>query len=451
MMQRLKIWVTWAREHKRMIMALVLVMALLMTACQPAYAADTVEEVSGGRVKAWVMRDTSLPMVTLQLTLRHAGAVADPISKEGLSALTARLLTEGAGTYDARAFHEALEFYAMSLRASSGRDDMVISLTTLSEHTDTAFALLGAMLTSPRFDQTEIDRERTEYLSDIKRFEEHSSFVSQRDFFKKTFVGSTYARPAEGTPSSIYALVKTDFQRFVAEQFSKQHIILSVAGDIDDVTLSRLMEKHLAALPAASKQVFPHERIRLRMFAEPVTVKMKIRQTLVKIAFEGIERNDPQFMAAFVMNYMLGGGSLSSRLATEIRKERGLTYSIGSDLAMLDNAAWLSIDFATQNATVKKATDATIEVLQQVSEKGFGDPELIAAKQYLTGSFPLSLDSNAEKVNYLTVMQRYGLGRDYLQRRNRLIDEVTLQQVNTVAKDLLNTQKRLIIHTGDPS
>ena len=148
------------------------------------------------------------------------------------------------------------------------------------------------------------------------------------------------------------------------------------------------------------------------------------------------------------MNYLVGGGSLTSRLAEEIRKKRGLTYSIQSSLAMQEDAEWFSVDFATKNKSAAEALDVTLKMLQAIGEKGFSAGELKAAQDYLTGSFALNTDSNAERVHYLTVMQQYGLGKDYLEKRNSLIANVTLPQVNAVAKKLLNTTHHLVVLTG---
>jgi zinc protease len=398
---------------------------------------------------AWLTRDTSLPVVAMQISVKRAGGVSDPVGKEGLAYVTANMLAEGAGAYTSAQFHEMLELYAIQLDVSSGRDTMDVEMEALSEHTDKAFELVGAMLTQPRFDQTDIDRIRAEHLSDLTQLEESPGYRLNTAFYQKAFAGHPYSHSPYGSASSITALARRDLQGFAKAHLAKDQLIISVSGDIDAVTLKRLLHTHLAGLPAHATLPASPDHAHLHNQPEPVQVTMAIPQTSIRIAMPGIARKDERFYAAFVMNYMLGGGSLSSRLAHEIRKQRGLTYSIASDLDMQDYAEWVSIDFATKAESAKEALDTALATVDKAATEGFSESELQAAKDYLTGAFPLSVESNAQRVNYLTVMQQYQLGKDYLQERNGLITSVTLQQVNDVAKALLSPDKRLVILTGE--
>jgi zinc protease len=444
----MKTLVLWMREHKKLVMLAVLALTLFVTSCQSASATERVEEVRGGGVAAWLMRDTSLPMVVMEITFRGAGARSDTVGKEGRAAFTSELLTEGAGKYTSAAFHELLEQHAIQLSVSSTRDDIVVSVAVLREHLPQAFALIGDMLRAPRFDQTEIDRARVEYLSGLKQLQESPEYRLNEAFDAAAFAGHPYARSAYGTASSVQALTRADLQAFVPVNLTKDRMIMSVSGDTDAVALARLMETHLSGLPAKG-DASRTDPIALKTLEKPLTVQMDVPQTEVRVALAGIARKNPQFYAAFVMNYLLGGGSLTSRLADEIRKKRGLTYSISSSLAMQDNAEWVSVDFATKAKSADDAVKFTLETLQRTAEQGFTAAELKAAQDYLIGSFALGTDSNAERVHYLTVMQQYDLGQDYLEKRNTLIANVTLPEVNAIAKKLLNTQKRLIIFTGN--
>ncbi len=439
----------WMKEHKKLVMLVMLALTLLVTSCRSAMAAEKVEEVTGGGLKAWLIRDASLPMVTLEMTFRRSGALSDPVGKEGLAAFTAEVLTEGAGDHPSATFHELLEQDAIHLSVGSSNDDLVITMECLSEHLGQALALLGEMLRSPRFDQVDIDRERLTYLTTLRQLQESPSYRLSEAFDAAAFAGHPYAHPAYGTASSVSALQRTDLQSFAHTALTKDRVILSISGDADAITLSHLMEKEFSTLPAKADKALPaSERVALHTQPAPVKVAMDVPQTEVRVALPGIKRNDPEFYAAFVMNYLVGGGSLTSRLAEEVRKKRGLTYSIQSSLAMQEDAEWLSIDFATKKESAGEALKATLQTLQAIAEKGFSAEELKAALAFLTGSFALSTDSNAERVHYLTVMQQYGLGPDYLEKRNRLIANVTLPQVTAIAKRLLNPHQRLVVLTG---
>jgi zinc protease len=423
-------------------------LTLLVILASPAHAVQRVEEVRAEGVEALLIRDTSLPIFAMEITIPHSGSVADPIGKEGLSYLTARLMTEGAGKWSSTQFHEMLDMYAIDLKVSAGRDSTTISLECLSEHADRAFELLGAMLSSPRFEQVDLDRLRTEHLSDLLQLQESPDAQLDDAFYRTAFSGHPYGRPTYGTAESVTALTRNDFVTFAKEQIAKNDMIISVSGDTDAVALQKLL-RHMNQVPLRKSSLTKPDHATLHTQPEPVRVSMAVPQTSIRVALQGIARSDERFYAAYVMNYLLGGGSLTSRLANAVRKERGLTYSISSNLAMSDYSEWISVNFATKKASADEALKVTLATIKDTATKGFSAGELAAAKDYLTGAFPLATDSNSERVNYLTVMQQYGLGMDYLEKRNTLIEAVTLQQLNDTAKTLLSTDNQLVILTGE--
>ena len=284
----------WMKAHKKLVMLAVLALTLLITSCQSASAAEKVEEVSAGGVKAWLIRDASLPMVSLEMTFRRSGALSDPVAKEGRATFAAQVLTEGAGEHPSATFHELLEQNAIQLSVSSDSDNLVISMECLSEHVKEAFALLGEMLRSPRFDQVDIDRERSTYLSGLKQLQESPSYRLSEAFDAHAFAGHAYAHPAYGTAASVQALTRADLQDFVHSTLTKDRLILSLSGDVDAVTLSHLMEKELSALPAKAAANLPASGpVALHTDDKPLNVVMDVPQTEVRVALPGIKRNDP--------------------------------------------------------------------------------------------------------------------------------------------------------------
>ncbi len=423
---------------------------ILVLAWMPAQALE-VQEVKADGLHAWLIEDTSLPIFSLQMEIRNSGSAYDPKGREGLAHLTAAMLTEGAGDYRDGAFQEELDFYAIDLSVSAGRDALVIRMEALSEHRDKAFELLGLMLMQPRFDVPDMQRIRAEHLATLERLWERPSHRLSTRFYQEAFPGHPYGRPSLGTDESITAITRDDMQTFMESVIAKNRFIVSVAGDVNAETLSGLLAQYLGNVPelviVEGDAVVGNADLHMR--PQPIIEKMVTPQTPVRIVMQGIGRSDEDFYAAFVLNHIVGGGSLSSRLGKAVRKEQGLTYAIGSDLAILDHAHWFSIDFSTKNASAQQAIQIVHDTLDAIVNDGISENALQEAQRYLTGAFPLNTDSNTELVRYLNVMQRYQLGKDYLEKRNEYINGVTHAQINVVARRLFDTKEELIIMTGE--
>lgn len=441
-----------------LLIALSLCVAVLLAAMP--VRAQTVYPVQAGAMDAWLLPDDTLPLITTRILIERSGSAYDPPGKEGLAYLTANMLTEGAGTLRDGAFQKQLDFHAISLSLSTYRDYIVIDLECLSEHLPKAYELLGLMLTKPRFDEPALRRIRAEHLSRLAQLQEEPSFRLSRAFYQTAFSDHPYSRPVYGSAESVNTLTPSDMRAYMNRHLSQQQLTISVAGDIDTATLQQMLTLHLGDIPkqrATSGQAnagTPSDLPQAPLITQGSTERVVmdgLPQNRVRIALPGIARNDERFYAGFILNHILGGGSLSSRLGEALRQERGLTYSVNSHLAIQDAAHWLSIDFATQNARTEEAIEVTLNTLRNTSKNGVSAEELKSAKQYLTGAFPLNLDTNQERVGYLTSMQRYQLGTDYLKNRNEVLHNVTLEQINALADSLLDpTNNHLIITAGGP-
>lgn len=426
----------------------IVVLMLAMLFAVPSFAV-TVKEVDAEGARAWLIEDHTLPIISLQLTFKGAGSVADAKGKEGLAYLTSLLLSEGAGKYDARAFNEELDFYAIRLGVSAGRDHVNVSMDMLSEHKEKAFALLGAMLSEARFDKADIKRIKAEHLNGLKALQERPSYLVGEAFYGHGFAGHGYAHSPYGSAESITAITRDDMKGYAAKALAKDNMVMSVSGDVTDKELQALLAKNFADMPDAYQLAQAPKHHALRMADAPIHVEKPLPQTTLKIAYAGIKRDDKDFYAAYIMNHMLGGSGLAARLGQAIRQERGLTYSVGSHLAIMEHSEWLSIGFATKGDSAKEALGVAQQVVKNAGKKGFTQAELDDAISHITGEFPLNMDSNSERASYLSLMQLRNLGKDYLDKRNHFMAQVTLTQVNEVAKKLLSSDNTLIILVGE--
>lgn len=412
-----------------------------------AFAVDVKVVPAAKGVEAWFVEDHTVPIVAMSASI-PAGSAYDPSGKEGLAAMAAALLDEGAGKMNSQAFHAALEDKAIQLSVSPERDYMVIRLVTLSENTKEAFQLLGLALSRPRFDQDAIQRIRAQMIESIKQGLQDPKTVAAREFSKVFFAGHPYGHPVSGEIDTLQTIEQNDLRQFAHTHWVRGGLKVSVSGDVDEETLKTLLGAAFDALPAVRPQALPPVT---HMGAPGVrVVPLPVPQPVVQFGLPGLLRADKDFIPAYVANYILGGGGFSSQLMKEVREKRGLTYGIDTDLSTYSKAGLFAGQVATKKESVRQTIDVVKKVMANFVEKGATAAELSDAKTYLTGSFPLAFDSNTGIADQLNAFQRLGLGPDYLSKRNDLIDAVTLDDVKRVARRIFHPQKMTIVVAGTP-
>lgn len=408
-----------------------------------------IQEVEASGMKAWLVHDDSQPLFSIQLVFEGAGSSSDPENLEGRAMFATALLDEGAGELDALAFQQAVDARAIELSFDTDQDALIVTMRSLSENKEEAFRLLGLALNQPRFDADAITRKRAQALSVLKQAQTNPAYIMSRRFKTLAYPNHPYGRDAMGTETSLKKLSQTDFKHYVQSMIAKDNLVISAAGDLDAATLKTLLEKHLSSITsnAARPEIAP---ITLQHLHTLDVVRQPIPQSMILFATPAISREDPRFIAGYVLNHIIGGDSLNSKLGIAIRKEKGLAYSVNSNLnPMRYSSSWGGM-FATRNEQAGEALKTLTDVADRIREDGLSEEDLARTKSYLTGAFVRSLDTNGELANYLSIMQRFHLGKDYLATRNAKIEAVTLADINALAQEWLNTKKWLIVVVGEP-
>lgn len=433
---------------KKTILSLIVGLLMLVALTAPARAVDVERVVSPGGIEAWLVEDHTNPVLALRLAFR-GGASLDPVGKEGLAHMVASLIDEGAGDLDSQAFQGKLEDLSISLGFSSGRDTFSGNLSTLTENRDQAFQLLKLALTVPRFDQEPIDRIRRQLLISLKQDEENPNAIAGKALSKALFDGHPYGRPSDGTIAGIKAIGRKDLQGFVKNRFDKKSLVIGVTGDITPAELAPLLDKTFGALPEKGTDWQVAEVVP-KLQSKTLVIKKQVPQSAILFAQKGLKRDDPDYYTATVLNYILGGGSFTSRLYREVREKRGLAYSAYSGLYPFKFSALLLGSAGTANDRAGETIAVVKKVWQEMAEKGVTQKELDDAKTHITGSFPLRFSSSGAIANILVGMQLEDLGIDYLDKRNGLIDAVTLDKVNALAKKMITPDQLFFVIVGDP-
>ncbi len=409
-----------------------LTLALVQTA--PSSAMTIEKIVSPKGITAWLVREKAVPLIALNYAFR-GGAAQDPAGKGGTANLVADTVDEGAGDLDSKAFHDRLERHAIELSFSAGRDDFRGSLRALNEHRDEAFDLLRIALGEPRFEASAVERVRGQELAGLRREITNPNSIASRAWWQTAFPGHPYGLETKGSLETVPAITPADLRDFTKRVFARNGLTVSIVGDVDAKTAGELIDKAFGALPAAN-DLKPVADVKPQGLGRRIVAELNVPQAVVMFGGPGIARHDPDFIAGYIVNHILGGGSFSSRLYKEVREKRGLAYGVSESLAWFDHTALIMGGTATRADRTAEALSIIEAESKKMAEEGPTAEEFAAAKDYLKGAYALSLDTSSKIAAQLTQIQLDKLGIDYIQRRSAMIDAVTLDDAKRVAKRL---------------
>ncbi|MEQ5869936.1 insulinase family protein [Sagittula sp. NFXS13] len=420
----------------------------LMLGATVAHAEIDIQEVeSPGGFDAWLVEDHTIPFVALELRFRGGGSL-DLEGKRGATNLMVGLLEEGAADMDSRGFAEAKE--AIAAEISYGMTDDVVRISTqfLTETQDDAVGLLRASLVEPTFDEESIERVRQQVLSSLQSDATDPDKILSRTFDAMVFGDHPYATDYNGTIESVATLTRDDISTAWQNAIAQDRVYVSAAGDITAEELGALMDRVLTDLP---EQGAPEpEDIDVVTEASVTVVPFETPQAVAMFGHSGMERDDPDFFAAYVMNTIFGEGGFESRLMNEVREKRGLTYGIYSYLVPKDHAELIVGRVASSNDRIGEAIDVIRDEWAKLAETGVTEAELEQAKTYLTGAYPLRFEGNGPIAKILVGMQMDGLSPDYVTDRNANIEAVTLDDIKRVAAELMKPDELAFVVVGQP-
>jgi zinc protease len=439
-----------AIRYLALFFALPILMTIALFNVPPAQSETTRIQrvVSPGGIEAWLVHDTTLPLVAIEIAF-VGGSAQDPADMPGVASLMSSLLDEGAGEFDSHAFQDKLAEKAIEMRFDASRDTLNGSLRTLSEHLDPALELLRLAVTSPRFDDEAVERIRQSQLAVLRRRSTDPSSLASLGWSARAFPNHPYGRPVDGTLASIPAITRADLAAFAKRVIAKDNLKIAVVGDITPEQLGAALDRTFGALPAKA-QLTPVPEVVPQGLGSIVVKELNVPQASIVFGGIGLKRNDPDFIPAFVLNHMLGGSAFSSRLFREVREKRGLAYSVYSQLAPLDHAGLLLGGTATKNDRAAESIDLIRAEYMKLLTDGPSEEELADAKSYLIGSFALRFDSSAKVAAQLLQIQLDDLGIDYIDVRNKLVAAVTLADIKRVAGRFAKDPALLVSVVGRP-
>ena len=319
----------------------------------------------------------------------------------------------------------------------------------LTETLEPAAELLASALAAPRFDPEPLARVRGQVLAGIAESETDPRDVAKKAWYADAFPDHPYGRPTAGAAETLAAITRDDLVAARARLLTRANARIAVVGAIDAAQAGRMIDTILAGVEPGTPIVstpygdIPPPGLRV--------IDLDVPQSVAVFGQAGLRRDDPDFMAAYVMNYILGGGGLTSRLMIEVREKRGLAYGVYSYLAPRDEAALYLGGVQTANKRMAESLEIIKAEWERLAAEGITGEELDRAKRYLTGAFPLRFDSNRKIARYLVGLQEQGLGTDYIDRRNCEVEAVTLADIRRVSARLLKPEALSIVVAGKPA
>jgi len=428
---------------------MMLAAAGLIAAALPALAFQVERVVSPGGIEAWLVRDAQVPVVALDFAFRGAGAAQDAEGKGGLSSLMTTLLTEGAGDLDSGAFQARLDDLNISMGFSAGLDNLRGSMKALNRHRDEAERLLRLALSEPRFDPPAVERVRARALQALDRAAENPDAVAAETWMATAFPGHPYGRRSSGTPDSVKAITIDELKAARVQRLGRDRLVVAAVGDIAPAELGAMLDRVFSGLPAAAA-LYEVPPVMPAGAGQTLVVQRAVPQSKILFGHAGPLRDDPDFYAAHLVNYILGGGGFNSRLTTEVREKRGLAYGVYSYLATYERTGLVMGGTGTENARAAQSLEIIRAEWARMAEAGPTEEELEDAKRYVTGSFPLNLDSTQRIARILLDAQIDKRGLDFLERRTAEIEKVTIADARRVARALLDPARLLTVVVGEP-
>lgn len=399
-------------------------------------------------VEAWLVEDYAVSVVACELSFK-GGTTQDPDGKGGAATMFSALLDEGAGDLDAEAFHRAMDDKAIELSFSADRDAITGHMRTLARHADAAFGLLGLAVGQARLDDSAVERVRGQLSAGLKREANDPDSVAAKAFRGAAYPGHPYGLPARGDLESVARIERADFLALQRDTLARDNVKIAAVGAISAAQLAHKLEAVFAPLPAQAR-LRPAAAVAMAGLGTRQIVDLDLPQSTIRFGRPGVSRDDPDFIAAMVVNHVLGGGGFTSRLFQEVREKRGLTYSVYSQMANWDHASLLMGATSTKNERALESLQVIEHEFKRMAEAGPTAEELEKAQKYLTGSYALRFDTSTKIANQLVQVQTEGRDVAYLDERNRLIEAVTLADAKCAAARLLGEGQLLVAVAGRP-
>lgn len=400
-----------------------------------------------GGVSVWLVEEPSIPILSLRMAWT-AGETNDPVGLEGLTNAMVYHMNEGAGDLDAQAFFKGMEELNMSFSCGASNESTFCNASMLTDNAESSFEMIALALAEPRFDDGPFERFLREQQVGLETRETNPRYLASRATAAALYPGHAYAR--ETSAESLAALSQDAMRTQKDLLMVKEGMLVTAVGAMSPQQLSPLIDEAVARLPDSSTPSETDDVVLEAAKADIVVVDLPQPQSLVTFLAPAMTRDNPDFYTAVVLNYTFGGGGFQSRLMKDLRVDKGLTYGVYTSVSSEDKIQLWSGSGQTKNESASEFIAGVKANMQTMVDAGMTEQELADAKAFLTGSYPLGFDSNAKIAGRMMGVRLDELPVDFFDKRNAMVEAVTLEDVNRVAAEYLNPDNFTFVVVGQP-
>ena len=402
-------------------------------------------------LRVFVVSDHRDPAVAARLVILTAGAIKDPEGMPGVAQMTASLLTQGTEKRSAKEIAEAIDFVGGSLTALAGKDATTVTLDVVKKDLNAGLDLMSDVVLHPAFRADELDRQRQQLLSGLTLQYSDPQYLASVVFNRVVYGASPYGWPEEGTPDTVKKLQRGELAKFHDANYAPNQAVLAFAGDITAEEAFTAAEKYFgpwaklevaAAVPPAPA---PAKGQRIWLIDKPDAVQSQIRMGKL-----GIRRGDSDYIPVEVTNRIFGGG-YNSRLNTEVRIKKGLTYGASSSFNPHRYAGSFSAGTFTRTAATVEATKLVVDLIAKMSSGEVTPKELDFARDYLAGAYPIQSETSEQVADRVLSAAAFDLPADFNRTYPEKIRGVAPEQVQAVARKYFTTKDLDIVLAGNVS
>ncbi|MBF0487729.1 MAG: insulinase family protein [Nitrospirae bacterium] len=429
----------FGKFNKKIITLAALVAFTVSLVSVNAFALDTQRVVMPNGLVVLFSERHNLPVVRMSLII-NASKLDEPARLAGLAHLTAEMLTEGTKNRSSKEIHEEIEFTGASIEASSSSDYTAVGLSVLKKDLPRLFEIFADCVLNPTFTEAELRQKKELVKGNLMQQEESPAYAANKAFMAAVYGKFPYGRVSEGAPETIDMIKRDDVVKFHSDFYVPWGSILSVAGDVTYEELMGLIDKHFSVSAGWSKKsAKKREAAELPKSTakKAILINRDTQQANIILGGLGVRRDNPDFYAVSIMNYILGGGGFASRMVKAIRDNLGLAYDIHSHFASFKYAGDFQVVIQTKNEFTNVAVQEILKQIKAMKEGVVTDEELSDAKAYLTGSFPRKLDTMDKISMFMAQVEFYGLGIDFDKKYPAIINAITKDDVRRVAQKYL--------------
>ena len=398
-------------------------------------------------IKFWLVEDKTLPLVSLSFLFK-GGSSLDPKGKEGVTNLMTSLLDEGSDNFSSSQFKLTMKENGVKISYSASKEKINGTFQVVKSQIQEGFWLLHESLNKPVFQLDKINEVKSQIKASIKIDQSNISTIASDKFNNFFFINNKLGKRVKGNLDSLSKIKRSDILKSFKKSITKNNLVIGIAGDINSELAKKYIDYVFGNLPINNSikpiSTLPNLRNGVEIF------EIDTPQTTVVFGQRGLSRNNKDYFSARIANYILGGGGFQSRLYKEIRERNGLVYSIYSYLLPFERVGIIIGGFQTRNENVKNTIQRVRDEWTNIRVNGISKKELANAKTYFKGSFSRNLTSTISIANLLMIVQYYDLGEDYFANRDLIIDNVKLNHVNKLVKNLFDNDKLFFMVVGKP-